>query len=61
MECKKCHCLVDCPSDLEPTDFCNPCAQELLVKVIEFAKHLLGMKSHITGQECVDIAMFLRE
>lgn len=37
-ECKKCGCTMTIPTtpyDLEPTDYCNLCAQDLLVKLQE--------------------------
>lgn len=33
--CRQCNSFMSCPPDLEPTPFCNPCAQAALVVLAE--------------------------
>ena len=43
-DCKRCNCATTVPYDLEPTDFCNLCAQELVIKFREVLEKISKCK-----------------
>lgn len=41
-ECRICHQLMSLPFGLEPAPWCNQCAQELLPKLLQALKDIIG-------------------